>query len=157
MSPQSDTATDYIAEKLLYIPFLTELFSGASMSDYEVDPRQQAPRRRVIGNKILPSMRVVKANSSLVHSSNKTKKNARTVLETASGQDVSEHNIISARAHIVVTPGRHAHRRLVRSQRVLLIKQPTRKRLFVRGKKRTTMNLRMMKTTMNLPMKPCRN
>ena len=103
MSPQSDTATDYIAEKPLYIPFLAELFSGASMSDYEVDPRQQAPRRRVIGNKILPSMRVVKANSSLIHSGDKTKKNARTVLETASGQDVSEHNI-SARAHIVVNP-----------------------------------------------------
>ena len=48
-------------------------------------------------------MRVVRANSSLVHSGNKTKKNTRTVLETASGQNVSEHNI-SARAHIVVNP-----------------------------------------------------
>ena len=93
MSPQSDTATDYIAEKPLYIPFLTELLSGASMSDYEIDPRQHAPGGRVIGNKSLPSMRVVTANSLLVHSGDKTKKGARTVLETAAGQDVSEHNI----------------------------------------------------------------
>ena len=81
VTPQSDIATDYIADHPLYIPFLTELFSGAVISDYEVDPRNCIPKRLVNG-KVLPDMRVVTATSSLMHSGNKSKKNARTVYVT---------------------------------------------------------------------------
>jgi hypothetical protein len=64
--PKNDIATDYIAEHPLHIPFLAELFSGAAMSDYEVDARQPNPRR-VVGGKAVQPMRVVTANSSMIH------------------------------------------------------------------------------------------
>lgn len=46
---------------------------------------------------------MVTVNNSLVHIGDKTKKDAHTVLETAEGQDVSEHNTLT-QAHIIVNP-----------------------------------------------------
>jgi hypothetical protein len=102
VAPQSDIATDYIAEHPLHVPFLEQLFSGAVMSDYEVESRDRAPRR-VINGKNLPDMRVVTATSSVKHSGDKSNRMPRTVVETVDGVNVSADNI-SARAHIVVNP-----------------------------------------------------
>jgi hypothetical protein len=102
VSPQTDIATDYVAEHPLHIPFLDRLFSGAVMSNYEVDPREKA-KKRVVKGKVLVPMRVVTANSSMLHHGDKTGRSARTVVETAEGEDVTSDNT-TARAHIVVNP-----------------------------------------------------
>ena len=59
--------------------------------------------KQIAHGKVLPDWRVVTATSLLLHSSDKSTKNARTVLETVEGEDIFSQNI-SARAHIVVSP-----------------------------------------------------
>ena len=104
VAPQSDIATDYIAEHPMHIPFLEQLFSGAVMSDYEVDARSPRAPSRIVNGKALPDMRVVTAVSSVLHAGDKKKKRcSRIVVETVEGENVSDQNI-PALAHLTAAP-----------------------------------------------------
>jgi hypothetical protein len=116
VSPQTDIATDYIGANPLYIPFLAELFSGASISGYEVDARKPNPRR-VVGGKVVQPMRVVTATSSVTHSgakgSKKNSKPARTVLERLLGGKTLQTRISQLVPTLSLIPGSHVSRRLL--------------------------------------------
>ena len=133
--PQSDNATDYIAEHPLYIPFLERLFSGAVMSDYEVNPRTKAPSR-IKNGKILPDMRVVTATSSVVHSGDKKKKkSSRLVIETADGENVADQGI-PARAHIKPPPRKPRAKKAVTKKSASKKKVDAKKKTAATPKKR---------------------
>jgi hypothetical protein len=102
VAPQSDIATDHIAEHPMHIPFHDILFGSARGSDFEVGPR---PRRdRTVNGVTVPEMRIVTATSSMNHSGSKAKaKSSRLVVESADGEDVSTQNI-TAQAHILGPP-----------------------------------------------------
>ena len=50
VAPQSDNATDHIAEHPLHVPFHDVLFAGAETSNYEVNPRNRGSRCRANGD-----------------------------------------------------------------------------------------------------------
>lgn len=103
LSPQTDEATDYIAEHPLYVPFFEQLFSGAPMSDYQVAAKVRKSRVTERGV-IIPPMRKTVAVNSVRHEGNRRKANSsRLVVETADGEDVAEENI-AAKAHIDAPP-----------------------------------------------------
>jgi hypothetical protein len=103
LSPQTDEATDYITEHPLYVPFFEQLFSGAPMSNYQVEPRNRRPRTTEKGE-IIPPMRVTETVNSVRHEGNKKKaKSSRVVVETVDGEDVRDQDI-AAKAHIDALP-----------------------------------------------------